>query len=74
MKTAIVLGVVLCIVGVVALVYGGFSFTHREKVIDLGPLQASVEKTESLPLPPIAGLIALVGGVALIVVGARKAR
>ena len=76
MKPAVVVGILLIIVGVVALASGGFSFTTQEKkkVVDLGPLQvdATVQKERSVPLPPILGVAALAGGVVLVVVGSRK--
>jgi hypothetical protein len=72
MKPATVIGVVLIIVGVLALAYQGITYTTREKVIDLGPLKASVDKEKTIPLPPILGALALAGGVVLVIVGARK--
>jgi uncharacterized membrane protein HdeD (DUF308 family) len=71
-KPVTIVGVVLIILGVLALAYQGITYTTREKVIDLGPLQASVDKEKSIPLPPIVGALALVGGVVLIIVGVRK--
>jgi hypothetical protein len=65
-------GVALIILGVLALAYQGITYTTREKVIDLGPLKATVDKERKIPLPPIVGALALVGGVVLVVVGARK--
>jgi uncharacterized membrane protein YidH (DUF202 family) len=67
-----VLGIVLIVVGLVALAVGGISWTKREKVLDIGPLQAETRKTETLPLPPLFGVLAVVGGIALVVVGGRK--
>jgi drug/metabolite transporter (DMT)-like permease len=76
MKPATIVGILLIILGVVALAYGGFSFTTQEKkkLVDLGPLQvdATVEKQRSFPLPPILGVAALAGGVVLVVVGSKK--
>lgn len=63
------LGIILIVVGLIGLAWGGFSFTTREKVADIGPIHASRDKTHSVPLPPIAGALALVGGVALLVTG-----
>jgi hypothetical protein len=57
---------------VLALAYQGITYTTREKVIDLGPLKASVDKEKNIPLPPIVGVLALAGGVVLVIVGARK--
>ena len=72
MKPVTLVGVVLIIVGVLALAYQGITYTTRETVIDLGPLKASVDKKQSIPLPPIVGVVALAGGVVLVIVGARK--
>ena len=76
MKPATVVGIILIIIGVIALAYGGFNFTTHEqkRVVDLGPLKvdANVEKEHSVPLPPILGVVALAGGVVLVIVGARK--
>ena len=70
---ATLVGILLIIVGIAGLAFGGFSFTHREKVIDLGPIQASADKKESLPVPPILGALAIVGGVVLLASSARRA-
>ena len=72
MKPATLIGIALIIVGVLALAYQGITYTTREKVIDLGPLKASVDKEKTIPLPPILGALALAGGVVLVIVGARK--
>ena len=72
MKPLTLVGVALIILGVLALAYQGITYTTREKVIDLGPLKASVDKEKRIPLPPIIGVLALAGGVVLVIVGARK--
>ena len=72
MKPVTLVGVALIILGVLALAYQGITYTTREKVIDLGPLTASVNKEKRIPLPPIIGVVALVGGVVLVIAGARK--
>ena len=72
MKTATILGIALIMLGVVAFAYQGIAYTTREKVIDLGPLQATVDTKQTLPLPPLVGGLALIGGVVLLVVGARR--
>ena len=72
MKPVTLIGIALIIVGVLALAYQGITYTTREKVIDIGPLKASVDKEKTIPLPPILGALALAGGVVLVVVGARK--
>jgi hypothetical protein len=60
------LGVILIVIGIVGLVWGGFSYTTREKVVDIGPIHASRDKNHSVPLPPIVGAIALIGGIAIV--------
>ncbi len=72
MKTNTLLGIILIVVGIVAFAYQGITYTTREKVVDLGPLQVTAEKTKTLPLPPIVGGISLVGGIVLLVVGKKK--
>ncbi len=64
-----IVGIVLIVVGIVALAWGGFSFTTREKIADIGPIHASRDKNHSVPLSPIAGALALVGGIALVALG-----
>jgi hypothetical protein len=69
-RTAIV-GVFLILLGVIALAYRGFSYTKREKVLDLGPIQATAETRERVPIPPVVAGVAVAGGVVLVVLGAR---
>ena len=66
------LGTVLVVLGIVGLVYGGMTWTTREKVVDLGPLQVTRDKTQSLPIPPIAGSVCLIAGVVLLVTAGRQ--
>ena len=73
MKPIVVLGIVLIVAGALALAYQGITYTTREKVIDLGPLKASVDKRKTIPLPPILGAVAMAAGVILVVVGNRRA-
>ena len=61
------LGIILIVVGLAGLAYGGFTYKTREKIIDVGPIQATQEKTHSVPVPPIAGAVALIGGIFLVV-------
>lgn len=61
-----IIGIVLIVFGVIGLAYGGLSWTRREKIVDAGPIQITTDKTESLPLPPIAGGLMLVAGVVLL--------
>jgi drug/metabolite transporter (DMT)-like permease len=72
MKSITVLGILLAVLGVLALVYQGFSYTHQEKVFDMGPMHATRDEREHIPLPPIVGGLALAGGVALLVIGAKQ--
>lgn len=65
------LGVILIVLGVIGLAWGGITYTTKEKVVDLGPIEASRDKKHTVPLPPIAGAILLVGGVALIATGKK---
>ncbi|HET7619592.1 MAG TPA: hypothetical protein VFK20_13880 [Vicinamibacterales bacterium] len=67
-----IVGIILIVVGLLALAFGGISWTKRETVVDLGPIQAQTEKKETLPLPPIFGALAVAGGIVLVVVGARR--
>jgi hypothetical protein len=62
----------LIIVGVLGLAYGGITYTKREKVLDLGPVEATAETKETVPLPPIVGAIALAGGIVLVLTGRRR--
>jgi hypothetical protein len=59
-------------VGLLALAYQQISYTTREKVLDIGPLEATTESRKTLPLPPIVGIAAVAGGIALLVVGRRR--
>jgi uncharacterized membrane protein YidH (DUF202 family) len=65
------LGIILIVFGVLALAYGGFTYTHEKKVVDLGPIQASKKETNTVPLPPILGVVAIVGGGVLLFAGKR---
>ncbi|HET6344116.1 MAG TPA: DUF3185 domain-containing protein [Myxococcota bacterium] len=73
MRPAAIVGILLIIVGIAGLAYGGFSFTRKEKVLDIGPIEASADKKESVPVPPILGAIAIVGGAVLLATSARRA-
>jgi hypothetical protein len=66
------IGIILIALGLLGLVWGGITYTTREKVVDLGPLHVTGEKTHNIPLPPIAGAIALIGGVVLLVTGKNE--
>jgi uncharacterized membrane protein len=72
MKPAGVVGIVLIVIGVIAMAWGGFTYTTREKVIDAGPLQVSADKEHRVPFSPVLGGICLVGGIVLVAIGNRK--
>ena len=72
MKPAALAGIVLIVLGVVALVYQGVTYTRRETVVDIGPLHATADRERTLPIPPVLGVAAIAGGVALLVVGSRR--
>jgi uncharacterized membrane protein len=65
-------GIALIVLGIVAFAYQGITYTSREKIIDIGPLQATAETKKTIPLSPLLGGLALVGGIVLVVVGAKK--
>jgi hypothetical protein len=66
------LGIILIALGLIGLIWGGFSYTTRQKVADIGPLHASRDKTHTVPLPPIVGVVSLAGGVVLLVAGKNR--
>jgi len=73
MKTSTIIAVLLIAVGIVAFAYQGFTYTTREKVVDVGPLHVTAEKTKTFPLPPVVGVIAVGTGMALLFAGRKKA-
>jgi hypothetical protein len=72
MKPLMILGIVLIVLGAVGLVVQGVTYTTREKVLDLGSLQVTEEKEKTVPVPLVAGGLALVAGIAVVVVASRK--
>ena len=72
MNIKTIAAVILIAAGIVVLAYQGITYTTREKVVDIGPLEVTAEKTKSIPLPPIIGAVALVGGVVLLSVGKKR--
>ena len=74
MKTTSLVAIVLIVLGVVALLYQGITYTKRETVLDLGPIHATAERQKTIPLSPILGIAAVAGGVVLLLSGSRKAR
>jgi hypothetical protein len=67
-----IIGIILIVVGIVALVFQGITYTTHKTVIDMGPIHATADQKKTLPLPPVLGAIALAGGVLLLVVAGRK--
>jgi uncharacterized membrane protein HdeD (DUF308 family) len=72
MKPTAIVGVLLLVLGLVALAYQGFTYTTRETVIDIGPIKATADRQKTIPLPPVVGAVAVVGGIVLLVFGGRK--
>jgi hypothetical protein len=71
LKPATIVGILLIVVGVIGFAVGGISFTHKKKDVDMGPLQISHNQTKTVPISPILSTVALIGGIGLVVVGAR---
>ena len=65
-------GIVLIVLGLVGLVYGGIRWTEKDKVVDIGPVEVTRTEHKSIPLPPIAGALSLVASVVLMVAGGRR--
>ena len=72
MKPLVVAGIALILLGIFALSYDRISYTTKEKIVDIGPLQATAEKEKSIPLPPLLGGLALVAGVGMVAVGYKS--
>jgi len=72
MKSTSLIGIILIVIGIIALAYQGITYTTREKVVDIGSIQVTADKTKTFPLPPIVGGLALVGGIVLLVMGSKK--
>lgn len=72
MKPIMIAGIVLVVLGALALAYQGINYTRQEDVINIGPIHATADREERIPLPPILGGLALVGGIVLLVTGAKK--
>jgi drug/metabolite transporter (DMT)-like permease len=73
MRATTIVGIVLIVIGVVMLVYQGITYTTREKVLEVGPVEVRAESQKTIPLPPLVGGAALAGGIVLVLVGARRA-
>jgi hypothetical protein len=72
MKPATIIGIVLIIIGIVGFAVGGFSFTHEHQDAKIGPMQIEHQQTSTVPIPPILSTIAVVGGIGLVIVGAKS--
>jgi hypothetical protein len=72
MKPITLIGIALVVLGALALAYQGINYTRQEKILDIGPIHATAEKHERIPLPPVVGGLALIAGVVLLVVGAKQ--
>ena len=72
MKATTIVGIVLIVLGVIALAYQGITYTTSEKVVDLGPLKVEAQREKTIPLPPILGGVAVAAGVVLLIVGSRR--
>jgi hypothetical protein len=72
MKPMMLGAVLLIVLGVAAFAYQGITYTTREKVVDMGPIQVTADKTKTIPLPPIVGAVAIIGGLALLILGNKK--
>ncbi len=73
MKTLPLVGIILIILGIVSFAYQGITYTTHKKIVDIGPLQASTTEHKTIPLPPILGGLALVGGIVLLAAGRKDA-
>jgi uncharacterized membrane protein len=72
MKTLSVVGLILIVLGIISFAYQGINYTTHKKIVDIGPIQASTTEHKTIPLPPILGGLALVGGVLLLVAGRKE--
>jgi hypothetical protein len=72
MKPVTIVGIILIVLGVIALAYQGITYTTKEKVVDIGPLKIEATKEKTIPLPPVLGGVAVAAGVVLMIVGARS--
>ena len=72
MKTAQVAGLILIVLGIISFAYQGINYTTHKKIVAIGPIQASTTEHKTIPLPPILGGLALVGGVVLLMAGRKE--
>src|SRR4051812_22959494 len=72
MRTKNVIGAILIVIGLVSLLMGGFRWTQNKTVVDVGPIKATAQEHKTVPIPPVVGALALIGGIVLIAVPARR--
>ena len=72
MKPMSMIGILLIVLGALALAYQGFNYTHQEKVLDIGPIHATAEEQKHVSIPPIVGGLVLAAGIGLLVAGTKK--
>ena len=72
MSAARIAGIILIVIGLVGLVWGGFSWTEEKTIVDIGPIEAKAQERETIPITPVVGGIALVAGIVLLVIPGRK--
>jgi hypothetical protein len=72
MKTLPVVGLILIVLGIISLAYQGINYTTHKKIVDIGPIQASTTEHKTIPLPPVLGGLALVGGIVLLMAGRKE--
>ena len=72
MRTNTIIAIILIVIGVVSFAYQGITYKTKEKVVDIGPIEVTSEKKKTLPLPPIVGAVALVGGIVLLITDRKK--
>jgi len=72
MKTTSIIGIILIVLGGLALAYQGITFIEKEEIVDIGPIELNTEHEETIPLPPILGIIAIAGGIGMLIYGSRK--
>jgi hypothetical protein len=72
MKPSTIIGIILIVIGIAGFAMGGFSFTQKEKVLDIGPVEATADDEKTVGIPPLLAGIAVVAGVVLVAAGARK--
>ncbi len=68
MKPHTLIGIILIAIGIVGFAYHGITYKTREKIVDIGTVQVTAEKTKTFPLPPVVGAVALVGGIVLLII------